>query len=66
MGFDIDKMIESAKKGNTDELFNNISPADAQKIKNILSDKEATEKLLNSARAQKLMEMLKKGGIIGG
>ncbi len=66
MGYDMDKIIESAKKGKTDELLKNVSPDQAKKINEILSDREAAEKLLNSAKAQKIMEMLKRGGIIGG
>lgn len=66
MGYDMDKIIEKARKGETKELLNNMSEADAQKIKNILNDKEACQQLLNSAQAQKILEMLKRGGIIGG
>ena len=62
MDYDMDKMIEKAKRGEAKELFNSIPAADAQKIKGLLNDKEACEKLLNSAQAQKILEMLKKGG----
>lgn len=66
MGYDIDKMIENAKSGNAKELLRNMSDKDAQKIKEILADKEAAQKLLASEQAQKILEMLKRGGIIGG
>lgn len=66
MGYDIDKMIEKAKSGNAKELLSNMSDKDAQKIKEILADKEAAQKLLASEQAQKILEMLKRGGIIGG
>lgn len=62
MDYDMDKMIEKAKRGQAKELFDSIPAADTQKIKEILRDKEACEKLLNSAQAQKILEMLGKGG----
>lgn len=66
MGYDMDKIIEKARKGQAKELLDNMSEADAQKIKGLLNDKEACEKLLNSTQAQKILEMLKRGGMLGG
>lgn len=66
MGYDMDKIIEQARKGNTKELLNNIKQSDAEKIKGILNDKEACQRLLDSEQAKKILEMLKRGGVIGG
>jgi hypothetical protein len=65
MGYDIDKMIESAKKGDTEKLLASLNENDAKRIKQLISDKEATEKLLGSEQAKKIMEMLKRGGLGG-
>ncbi len=62
MDYDMDKIIEKARRGETKELFDNIPAEHAQKIKGLLNDKEACEKMLNSPQAQKILEMLKKGG----
>ncbi len=66
MDYDIDKIVEQARKGNTKELLSGMKEADAQKIKNILNDKDACQQLLQSEQAKKILEMLKRGGIIGG
>lgn len=65
MGYDIEKMIESAKKGDTDTLLNSLSKSDAERFKQLIADKEATKKLLGSEQAKKLLEMLKRGGMSG-
>lgn len=65
MGYDIEKMIESAKKGDTDNLLKSLSESDAKRFKEIINDKEATAKLLSSSQAKKIMEMLKRGGMGG-
>ena len=65
MGYDIDKMIESAKKGDAEKLLASLKENDAKRIKQLISDKEATEKLLGSEQAKKIMEMLKRGGLGG-
>ncbi len=65
MGYDIEKMIENAKKGETDKILNSLSKSDAERFKQIISDKEATQKLLGSEQAKKLLEMLKRGGMGG-
>lgn len=65
MGYDIEKMIESAKKGETEKLLSSLSDSDAKRIKQLINDKEATAKLLGSEQAKKIMEMLKRGGLGG-
>ncbi len=65
MGYDIEKMIESAKKGDTEKLLGSLNQNDAKRFKELIADKEATEKLLKSEQAKKIMELLKRGGMGG-
>ena len=65
MGYDIEKLIESAKKGDTEKLLGSLNESDAKRFKQLISDKEATAKLLGSEQAKKIMEMLKRGGMSG-
>lgn len=65
MGYDIEKLIENAKKGETDKLLSNLNKADAERFKKLIADKEATKRLLESDQAKKIMEMLKRGGMGG-
>ncbi len=65
MGYDIEKIIQSAKNGDTEKLLGSLNEKDAKKFKELISDKEATKKLLESEQAKKIMEMLKRGGIGG-
>lgn len=65
MGYDIEKMIENAKKGDTEKLLSSLSQSDAKRLKELIADKEATAKILESEQAKKIMEMLKRGGMGG-
>lgn len=65
MGYDIEKLIENAKKGETDKLLSGLNKADAERFKKLIADKEATKRLLESDQAKKIMEMLKRGGMGG-
>ncbi|MCC8073317.1 MAG: hypothetical protein LIO62_04250 [Clostridiales bacterium] len=59
---DVNKMKEAANSGNLDEfLSKNLSENTATKLKNILSDKSATEKLLSTPQAKELMKKLTEG-----
>ena len=45
-GIDVSKMKEAAEKGQLDDFVNkNLSKQATQQLKNVLSDKNATEKL---------------------
>ena len=58
---DIDEFKRAAKEGKTDDFINkNLSPDSAQKLRKILSDKSATEKLLSTPEAKELMKKLLK------
>lgn len=62
VGFDVAKMQEAAQKGQLDEFVNqNLSEKATRQLKEVLSNKEACEKLLNSPQAKELMKKLKEG-----
>ena len=49
VGFDVSKMKEAADNGKLDEFVNkNLSEKATKQLKDVLSNKEACEKLLNS------------------
>ncbi len=61
-GIDINKMKQAAEKGNLDDFINQNLSADAsKKLKNVLTDKSAAEKLLSTPQAKDLMKKLMEG-----
>ena len=61
VGFDVSKMKEAADNGKLDEFVNKNSEKATKQLKDVLSNKEACEKLLNSPQAKELMKKLKEG-----
>ncbi len=62
LGFDVLKMKEAAEKGNLDDFVNkNLSQNATKQLKDVLSNKEACEKLLSSPQAKELMKKLTEG-----
>lgn len=62
LGFDVSKMKEAADNGKLDDFVNkNLSQSATKQIKEVLSNKEACEKLLSSPQAKELMKKLKEG-----
>lgn len=56
---DIDAFKKAAKQGNMDDFINkNLSPEATKKLKSILSNKEATDKILSTPQAKELMKKL--------
>ena len=49
---------EHIKNADKNALLKNISPEDAAKINNLLNDKEALDRLLNSDKAKAIMNKL--------
>ncbi len=61
-GIDVEKMKQAADNGNLDDFINKNLSADAsQKLKNVLTNKEAAEKLLSTPQAKELMKKLMEG-----
>ena len=53
---------EAAEKGNLDDFVNkNLSQNATKQLKDVLSNKEACEKLLSSPQAKELMKKLTEG-----
>lgn len=61
LGTDPNKLQQSSQKGTVDQLLKQLKPQDAQNLQKILSDKEATARVLNSPQAQALMKKLFEG-----
>ncbi len=58
-GIDVNKMKEAAQKGELEDFIGkSLSPDAGKKLKAVLSDKAATEKLLATDEAKKLLETL--------
>lgn len=58
----IDELKKVAKDGNINDFINkNLDHGSAQKLKKVLSDKEATDKLLSTPQAKELMKKLMEG-----
>ena len=56
LGADPNKLKDAAQNGNINDVIKNLKPQDAEKIQKILSDKNATSKLLSSPKAQQLLK----------
>ena len=61
-GVDVNKMKNAAQNGKLDDFIGKNLSADAsKKLKSVLSDKSATEKLLSTPEAKELLKNLLKG-----
>ncbi len=56
LGTSSEKIKSAASSGKINDLLKNLGPKEAQKITNILSNKEATSKLLSTPKAQQLLK----------
>ena len=62
LGFDVNEMKNAAQNGQLDEFVNkNLSQKPTKQLKDVLSNKEACEKLLNTPQAKELMKKLNGG-----
>lgn len=61
-GVDVNKMKNAAQNGNIDDFIGRqLSPEASKKLKSVLSDKSAAEKLLSTPEAKELLKNLLKG-----
>ena len=60
LGSDGQKLKDAVNAGSMDQLLKNLKPGDAQKLQQILSNKEETERMLKSPQAQMLMKLFLK------
>ena len=58
LGTDPSTIKSAVESGSYDKLLNSMKPEDATKIKNLLSDREKTERLMNSPQVKELMAKL--------
>lgn len=61
-GIDVEQLKNAADNGKIDDFIDkNLSKDASNKLKAILADKEATQKMLNTPQAKQLLEKLMKG-----
>ncbi|MCH5320368.1 MAG: hypothetical protein J1E36_01295 [Eubacterium sp.] len=61
-GVDMNKMKQAAENGKLDDFINkNLSSQATKQLKNVLTNKEAAEKLLSTPQAKELMKKLMEG-----
>lgn len=58
LGADTNKLKDAVRQGKIDNIFNNLNASDSQKLKQILSDKAAVNRLLSTPQAQMLLKKL--------
>ena len=56
LGTNPEQLKKSAQSGDLSESLKNLDPKDAQKIQQVISDKDASSKILSTAKAQELMK----------
>ncbi len=61
LGLDPKTVQDAVTSGSADKLMSSLSPQDAAKLKRLLSDKAATEKLMQSEQVKKLIKKLSEG-----
>jgi len=54
------KLTSKSENNKVSEIIKNISPEDLQKIKEILSKKEETAKILSTPKAQEILKEISK------
>ncbi len=58
LGISPEKLKSSLEQGNVDDMLSNMRKEDSEKLKKIIQDPSAKEKLLNSPEAEKIMKKL--------
>lgn len=56
LGAKPEELKSAAQKGNINSVIKGLNPNDAEKIQRVLSDKDASRKILSSPQAQKLLK----------
>ena len=56
LGTQPEQLKQHAQNGTLQKMLNNLNANDAAKLQQVLSDKEAANKLLNSPQAQVLLK----------
>ncbi len=58
LGTSPDAIKSAVQSGSVENLLGNMKPEEAEKLKRFMSDRAATEKLMNSPQVQELMKKL--------
>lgn len=58
LGENPDTLKKNAQNGDINKILNQMDSKQAQKVQNILNDKEQTEKILKTPQAQALLKKL--------
>lgn len=58
LGKSPEELKNASQSGNVENLLSNLNPNDANKIKKLLSDKNAADKILSTPQAQSLIKQL--------
>lgn len=53
-----DELQKATRSGDISNILNNLNAKDAEKIQNVLSDKDAANKILSSPQAQSLIKKM--------
>lgn len=61
LGTTPDNLKQASQQGNVQNLLNQLDSEQAKKVQQVLNDKEASQKLLNSPQAQALLKKLMGG-----
>lgn len=56
LGISSEKILDASKTGDIDGILNNLDKKTAEKIKNVLGDKDAIQNLINSPQAQEFLK----------
>lgn len=56
LGTTPEELKKSAESGNLSNVLKNLDPKDAQKIQEVISDKNAADKLLSTPKARNLFK----------
>lgn len=60
LGADANQLKDAVNRGKIDNILNSLNPKDSQKLKEVLSDKAAANRLLSTPQAQMLLKKLLK------
>ena len=58
LGISPEKLKNSLKTGNVDDMLVNMKKEDADKLKSVMNNQNAKDKLLNSPEAKKIMKKM--------
>lgn len=60
-GMDGRELQSAAQSGSVDDILKRLKPDDAQKLRRVLSDKAAAQRLLQTEQARRLLKKLMEG-----